>query len=257
MIEMEQFLLALCGLPASGKSALADAIQKALNSNVTIVRTDEWRGDSYYTDWKPEKEAVVRKNALTRVENLIERKMSVIHDDTNYYNSMRHELFRVAVKYECRFAVVHVSTPIDMALLWNRERIETRIPDSVIEGINKRFDLPGRRYLWDDAILEVNMATENLDVVIPEIVECLNELEPAREPTPQSVTSNEFERLDVETRRAVSEFLNEHPELRGDRKISEIRRNLLREAIQRSKSIKQVKEELRNELDELLMSRLL
>jgi O-phosphoseryl-tRNA(Sec) kinase len=249
---MKQFVLALCGLPASGKSALADAIQRALDSNVAIVRTDEWRDDSYYADWKPEKEAAVRRRALEKVEHLVRQKMSVIHDDTNYYNSMRHDLFEVAVKNRCGFAVVYVSTPIDVALRWNRERTGIRIPDSVIEGIDDRFDLPGRRYLWDDAIIEVNMATENLDVVIPHIIEGLNGLDSAREPTLQSITSKEFERLDVETRRIVSDFLDEHPELRGNRKVIEIRRNLLRDAIQRGVRVKHAKEELLEELDRLL-----
>lgn len=249
---MQQFLLALCGLPASGKSALADAIYQALNSNVVIVRTDDWRGDSYYTDWKPEKEAAVRESALKEAESLIKRKMSVIHDDTNYYNSMRHELFKIAVKHGCSFAVVHVSTPLDVALRWNRERMETRIPDSVIEGINERFDLPGKRYLWDDAIGEVNMATDGLDVVIPEIIGSLKELEPAREPTLKPVIRNEFERLDIETRRTISEFLSEHPELRRNRQIPKIRRDILRAAIKRSTPIKQAKEELLKKLDELL-----
>jgi uridine kinase len=72
---MEQFLLALCGLPASGKSTLADAIQKTLGPTVVIVRTDEWRDDSYYTDWKPEKEAPVRLGALERVKQLIEQRL--------------------------------------------------------------------------------------------------------------------------------------------------------------------------------------
>ncbi|MGY5858361.1 MAG: AAA family ATPase, partial [Candidatus Thorarchaeota archaeon] len=61
---MRQFVLALCGLPASGKSTLADAIQIALDHNVEIVRTDEWRDDAYYTDWEPEKEKPVRQKAL-------------------------------------------------------------------------------------------------------------------------------------------------------------------------------------------------
>ena len=81
---MNQFILALCGLPAAGKSVLADAIQKALNYDVEIVRTDEWRDNEYYTDWKPEKEKPVRQKALERVKKLAAEGKSVIHDDTNY-----------------------------------------------------------------------------------------------------------------------------------------------------------------------------
>ena len=82
LINMNQFILALCGLPASGKSTLADAIQTALNYKVEIVRTDEWRDNAYYTNWKSEKEKPVRQKALARVKELVSEGKSVIHDDT-------------------------------------------------------------------------------------------------------------------------------------------------------------------------------
>ncbi|MFW9926920.1 MAG: AAA family ATPase, partial [Candidatus Thorarchaeota archaeon] len=108
---MNRFILALCGLPASGKSTLADAIKMALNSNVEIVRTDDWRNDAYYTDWKPEKEKPVREAALAKVERLVSEGKSVIHDDTNYYSSMRHELLKIAIAGRAGFAIIHITTP--------------------------------------------------------------------------------------------------------------------------------------------------
>ena len=246
------FILALCGLPASGKSELADAIQKALNYKVEIVRTDEWRNDSYYTDWKPEKEGPVRQAALTRVEQLVAEGKSVIHDDTNYYNSMRHDLFKIAIDKRCAFGVVHVSTPLDVALKWNKERSNSQIPNSVIEQINERFDLPGRRYLWDYSIAEVNIAVQDLEAIMPDIVEVLQNLEIAMKPKPRLVTSTEFELLDVETRKIVSEFLEQHPGLQGNRKVSEIRRSVLRSATQRQVPIKGIGEQLLEKLNKLL-----
>jgi len=248
---MTQFILALCGLPASGKSALADTIQKAMDFDVEIVRTDEWRDDSYYTDWTPEKESPVRQAALDRVEKLIADGKSVIHDDSNYYNSMRHELFKIALDNRCAFTVIHVSTPIDVALRWNSERPSTRIPNSVIEQINERFDLPGRRYLWDDSMMEVNMASPEIDVLVDEIVKGIQELEVAMEPEARLVTKTEFERLDVETRRTVSEFLEKHPDLRGNREVSEIRRSVLRRATKRGIPLRAVRELLLEKLIKL------
>ena len=248
---MTQFILALCGLPSSGKSILADAIQKAMTNEIEVVRTDEWRDDSYYTDWKPEKEGPVRLAALNRVKKLVDEGKSVIHDDTNYYTSMRHELLKIALDNRCAFAIIHVSTPIDVALRWNSERADTRIPDEVIERINERFDLPGRRYLWDDSIMEVNMANQDIDEVIAEIVNSIEELDTA-EPEPRLVTGTEFERLDVETRRAISEFLEEHPHMRGNREVSKIRRSVLRRASRRRIPVKKTREMLLDELRKLL-----
>jgi len=249
---MNQFILALCGLPASGKSTLADAIQAALNGQVEIVRTDTWRDGSYYKDWRPEKEGPVRQRAVAEVRKLVSQGKSVIHDDTNYYTSMRHELYKIAIEKGCGYATLHVTTPVFVALKWNRERKDSEIPDSVIEGIHERFDLPGRKYLWDDAILEVDMATVHLDSVLSEIVGSLEELAPAKEPRPRLVTFTQYEQLDVETRRIVSEFLEEHPELRGNREVSEIRRGVLRDSTERGAPLKGINETLRGKLEKLL-----
>ncbi len=249
---MPQFILALCGLPASGKSTLADAIREELNFEVDIVRTDEWRSDEYYTDWKPAKEKPVRQKALARVRELVIAGKNVIHDDTNYYTSMRHELFKVALENKCTFAVIHVSTPIETALKWNEERSGRKIPDSVIEGINERFDLPGRKYLWDDAIIEVNMGAHNPNKIIPEIVTRLEELEPVKEPKPRLVTSTQFEQLDIATRQTVSEFLEEHPELRGNREVLVIRRSFLRKASESRIPLQSVYKLLYEKLSRLL-----
>ena len=249
---MRQFILALCGLPASGKTTLADAIQNALNHDVVIVRTDEWRDDVYYTDWKPEKEKPVRQKALARVRILVAEGKSVIHDDTNYYTSMRHELFKIAIENECGFAIVHVATPVTVALEWNKERVGSKIPASVIHDIFERFDNPGTRYLWDNCELEVRLDLQEIDSVVPEILEILEELEPAREPKPRLIPSTQFERLDTETRLTVSEFLAEHPELRTNREVSKIRRYVLRMASERGVPLKGVHSLLWKELMKLL-----
>jgi len=249
---MRQFILALCGLPASGKSTLADAIQIALDYNVEIVRTDEWRDNAYYTDWEPDKEKPVRQKALARVRDLVAEGKNVIHDDTNYYTSMRHELFKIAIENRCGFAIVHVATPVLVALRWNKEREGSRIPDRVIEDIFERFDNPGRRYFWDISNLEVSLEMQEIDTVVPEILEILEELEPAREPKTRVVTSTEYGRFDTETRLTVSQFLQEHPELRGNREVSIIRRNFLRKASERKVPVKGVHELLWTELEKLL-----
>jgi O-phosphoseryl-tRNA(Sec) kinase len=249
---MRQFILALCGLPASGKTTLADKIQSALKNGVEIVRTDEWRDEAYYTDWKPEKEKPVRQKALTRVKELVAAGKSIIHDDTNYYTSMRHELFKIAIENNCGFAIVHVATPVLVALEWNKEREASRIPDSVIHDIFERFDNPGNRYLWDTSDLEVSLEIQKVESVVPEILEILEELEPAREPKPRLVTSTEFGMLDTETRLTVSKFLQEHPEHRGNREVSIIRRSFLRKASERKIPVKGVHELLWTELKKLV-----
>jgi O-phosphoseryl-tRNA(Sec) kinase len=252
---MNQFLLALCGLPASGKSSLADAIRLAVRSKgpkVEVVRTDEWRDDTYYSDFVPEKEGEVRRAALARVETLIGKGRSVIHDDTNYYNSMRHELLEIAIDAKCAFGIIHVTTPLEEALKWNRERPGTRIPDHVIQRISERFDRPGARYLWDCPLAEVDMSTLDLDSTVSEIVNTLRTLEIIKQPKSTLVSDNEFEKLDLTTRNTVSEFLQNHPELRGNREVSIIRQRVLKRAAYDRISPKMARDIVLKELQALL-----
>lgn len=249
---MNQFILALCGLPASGKSTLADAIKAAIDYEVVIVRTDEWRDDAYYTDWKPEKEKPVRQKALAKVRKFVADGASVIHDDTNYYTSMRHELFKIALENRCGFAIVHVATPITTALEWNKARENSRVPESVIHDIFERFDTPGSSYLWDTEDLEVSLEMQNIDDILPEILEILENLEPVRAPEPRQVTETEFTRLDTATRLTVSLFLQEYPEYRGNKEVSTIRRGFLKKASERNIPLKEVHDLLWAELSCLL-----
>jgi O-phosphoseryl-tRNA(Sec) kinase len=252
---MNQFLLAICGLPASGKSSLADAIRLAVHSKgleVEVVRTDEWRDDTYYSDFVPKKEGEVRQAALARVETLIGKGKSVIHDDTNYYNSMRHELLEVAIDAKCAFGIIHVTTPLEEALKWNRERPGTRIPDYVIQRISERFDRPGARYLWDCPLAEVDMSTLDLNFIVSEIVNTLRTLEVIRQSRPTLASDSEFEKLDWTTRNAVSEFLQNHPEVRGNREVSIIRQRVLKRAAYDRISPKMAKDAILKELQALL-----
>ncbi len=252
---MHQFLLALCGLPASGKSSLADAIRIAVRSKgieVEIVRTDEWRDDNYYSDFVPEKVGEVRQAALAKVETLIGKGKSVIHDDTNYYNSMRHDLLEVAIDAKCAFGIIHVTTPLEEALKWNRDRPGTRIPDHVIQRISERFDRPGTRYLWDCPLAEVDMSNPDLDSAVSEVVNTLRTLEVVKPPMPTPVGDNEFEKLDSITRNVVSDFLLNHPELRGNREVFIIRQSVLKRASYDRTSPKMTKDALLKELQALL-----
>lgn len=249
---MTKFILALCGLPASGKSTLANAIKRASSAKVQIVRTDEWRDSSYYSEWSPEKEGQVRKNALAHVRTLAQEGTSVIHDDTNYYNSMRHDLLDIAIQNKCAFGVVHVSTPIETALRWNKERANTPITDTMIRKIHERFDRPGGRYLWDYALAEVDMSTDDPELVAKTVLEILEDLEPQREPRITMLTPNAGDLLDQISREVVAEFLTKHPHLRSNKEVFHTRRSVLRKSIEGGMPPRGVARLLRTELEELL-----
>jgi O-phosphoseryl-tRNA(Sec) kinase len=225
---MDQFLLALCGIPASGKSALASIIVGQLmeDTDVMIVSTDDWRDEKYYADFRPENEKRVREAALEETERAIREGKSVIHDDTNYYASMRHELYEIAQRNGCSFATVYVSTPVDEALSRNRER-NSHIPEHVIRRINEKLDVPGSKYAWDIPISTVNLGARTLDDAAEEIADRLRVLEPSSEYDQTRNRGAASRLLDVITRQTVSRFLQENPTYRNDPRVTRARREVL------------------------------
>jgi tRNA uridine 5-carbamoylmethylation protein Kti12 len=56
----------------------------------------------------------------------------MIVDDLMYYRSMRKEIYRIGTKYQAHLVVIHIDTPLEIALRRNRDRHEaSRIPDEV------------------------------------------------------------------------------------------------------------------------------
>ena len=176
---MKQLLLVLCGIPASGKTILANEIKESLNKclQMEVVSTDEWRDEVYYSSFNPENENLVRKNALEKTELLLSQGKSVIHDDTNYYTSMRHELYDLARFNECNFAIVHIDTPLLIALDWNLQR-EPVIPEHVIRRIHEKLDEPGTKYAWDKPIMRVDLSEIGTSEAARAIVHEIENLKP-------------------------------------------------------------------------------
>ncbi|MHA1770800.1 MAG: AAA family ATPase [Candidatus Thorarchaeota archaeon] len=246
---MSSFLLALCGLPASGKTTFAHALRNRLNESVQVmvVSTDDLRDDAYYRDFRPEREHQVRRASLQRVATLIKQGISVIVDDTNYYTSMRHNLMDIARSAHVRFGIIHISTPLDVALLWNRHRVGS-VPDHVVERIAQRFDPPGRRYSWDIPLLDIDLSRRSVDDAVDLVIEHLDELSQMTDIAPVS-TGDELSVYDVITRHVVTAYLVEHPEQRGTPRVSQIRRKALRLAIDDKLSREETESLLRRMLD--------
>ena len=243
MQDMNQFLIALCGLPSSGKTTLARAIKEQIDSDtrVEIVSTDRWRDEAFYSDFKPEKEHLVRRDALENTSRLILEGVSVIHDDTNYYTSMRHELFDIAGKNKTVFAVIHVSTPVELAVQWNSLR-EKPVPNGVIEKIEDRFDIPGSKYAWDRPIATHNLGIDDIREAASKIVERLESLQPVSTHTTLSEQSI-GNLLDVITRQVVKQFLDANPSFRKNPSVSKIRRSTL--ALARTQQLSSLETEQR------------
>jgi len=252
---MTPILIALCGIPASGKSTLAESVVRILQREmqIKVVSTDDLRDEEYHRDFSPEKERIVRCQTLRIAADYLHRSVSVIHDDTNYYSSMRHDLRMVAQRASAGFAIVHVATPLETAILWNSRR-ERPVPEHVLRRIAERLDPPGSRYAWDTPVAVIDMSeiqpTAAAEIVIKSL-RCVMfpDNEGVREA--QSDSSSIASRLDSLTRHVVAEYLSRHPEHRHGRRVSRVRREVLRHALRSGLSDGQVLELLRARLREL------
>ncbi len=251
---MTEFLLALCGLPASGKTTLAEQIRKSLKprSKVEIVSSDRWRDQEYYSRFEPENEHRVRQAALESTTSILSRGLSVIHDDTNYYSSMRHELYAIAKESRCAFAVVHVCTPLEVALKWNQSRANP-LPEGVLLKIARNFEPPGSKYEWDRPVAVVDLSRTKSEDAAPKIAKAIREQETTYEETTGD-HEPEADNLDIATRQAVASFLNEFESYRNDPRVHRIRRTILAESRKRNATPEEARDRVTAELKRLSSS---
>lgn len=157
----KNFLICLVGLPASGKTTFAKKFKEFIEQKldifkVKIIDPDKIRNKLAPDEFDYKKEQLVRKHNLNKIENALKDGNIVISDDLNYYSSMRHDLKRIAERLNLSFFIIHISTPLEICIKWNKDRGEL-IPDSVIEKIAHKFD-NFDKYNWDYPIAKINLS---------------------------------------------------------------------------------------------------
>lgn len=245
------FLIILCGLPASGKSTFAQEIKELIETNskgiVKIVDPDLIRAKlSPIFDFKMEKE--VRHRHLTNVENFLKHGVITISDDLNYYTSMRHELKDIAETLQKKYFIIHISTPIDTCLKWNELR-GNPIPNNVIHKINSKFD-NFSTYQWDTPSLVIDMSIRG--DLEPKVTNFLGFLElELKKSYIRNSPSNEFaEQLDIITRKIISELFQDTNMLARKSKILKLRKSFIKEQLRNKMFSKNLKGDFINFLKE-------
>lgn len=103
-------LIALSGLPATGKTTLAKKVAKKINAE--ILRTDVIRKEIIrqpkYTE---EEKETVYKEMFSRAGNLISSGKSVILDANFYKKSQRDEAKNIAERTQAKYFLVEVVCP--------------------------------------------------------------------------------------------------------------------------------------------------
>jgi O-phosphoseryl-tRNA(Sec) kinase len=182
MNYQEGFLIALCGLPSSGKSYFARHLKGKLENikdnslEVVIIDPDKIRTEIFGKVFDPTKETEVRDIFYKKTTDNLKNNKIVIADDINYYTSMRSVLKNAAVNLGKKYLLIYINTPLNKCKKWNETR-NASIPNTLIEDIASRFETPGKKYKWDRPFYQIDFSKENIDTYIEQFMENLNNLD--------------------------------------------------------------------------------
>jgi len=236
------FLVLLCGIPCSGKSTLAkemaEVLEKKFNYSTSVVTSDTFRRmiPTYQYRFEPELEQFVREATYETIRTGLKHELLVISDDINYYASIRRHLVRMAEQYKADYAIIYVNTPLEVAIDWNKKRGEP-IPNSLIEEIYYKLDEPGKEYKWDKPFMILDPSKSNLKELTERVATRIHEkigtekvLPVKREQKKAPLLRTDLER---ETRRAMGEVMKRFKTLGLATQVSEIRKHVVKEALER------------------------
>jgi tRNA uridine 5-carbamoylmethylation protein Kti12 len=246
----DNFLICLTGLPASGKSTFALTLKKIIlkvqeKYGVAIIDPDIIRSTLTGESFEPEKEQTVRKKNLEQINASLQENKIVISDDINYYTSMRHELKEIAIDLRLSYFIVHISTPLEICLEWNKKRGKP-IPDEVIYTIADRFDMFDK-YRWESPDLIVDMSkVTKIDPIIYKFLKHIEKqlrkkVSNRKEKNPSPEKTRYREELDSITRSIVGEIMRNYTQFEKRKKLLKARKNFIKMTIDENLSQKDIK----------------
>ncbi len=265
---VQNFLICLVGLPASGKSTLAGILKESMSEEfkdrkVKIIDPDLIRKSLAPDIFDHEQEKKVRDMSLHAILSELKEGTIVISDDLNYYSSMRHDLKEIADALQLPFFIIHVATPLKTCLKWNEKRGK-KIPDEVIERVHKKFDL-FNKYQWDRPFYVVNLSNtididkkNHANEIIARIIIILNgsKLERGENGREKTNITIEKQKLEIITRRTVGMLLKNTKNLSVKDEILDLRKKFIKDNLIVSLSESKIAHNLIKFLEEELNQKL-
>ena len=142
---MRKILILMCGVPASGKSTVANNLaqhfeeQKAVVISMDAIR-EKWFGTRKCQDRGDE----VYAQSVDDILSAFESCDVVIYDATNRTRKARRKLVETIYKYyDCAVYCVFMDTPLEVALDRNANRDESiQVPPAVIHRMFDTLETP-------------------------------------------------------------------------------------------------------------------
>ena len=172
-------LVIFSGLPSSGKTTRAKALQEQLLSKISslppsspganlkvILHNDESLGiqKEEYRESKTEKS--LRGLQMSAVKRDISRNNIVILDSPAYIKGFRYQLHCEAKALSTACCVIHVMAPLSTCLEWNEQRSDKWDPE-LLKALSMRYEEPDGNSRWDSPLIPI--AYDDKDIPFDDI----------------------------------------------------------------------------------------
>ena len=140
-------LFMMIGIPASGKTSLAEQIAKS--EDAEIVSSDNIRKELYGDENIQGDSKEVFKIVENRIIDGLKNNKNMIYDATNINYKRRMAFLQKIKKLKIEKIAIMVATPYEQCLIRNSQR-ERQVPEEVIERMYFNFYVPQYFEGWDD-----------------------------------------------------------------------------------------------------------
>lgn len=140
-------LFMMIGIPASGKTSLAEQIAKS--EGAEIVSSDNIRKELYGNENIQGDSNEVFKTVENRIINGLKNNKNMIYDATNINYKRRMSFLQKIRKLKIEKIAIMVATPYEQCLIRNSQR-ERQVPEEAIKRMYFNFYVPQYFEGWDD-----------------------------------------------------------------------------------------------------------
>ena len=135
---MPKFIMVV-GLPASGKSTLAEKLKEEYNAE--IISSDNLRKELYNDEQNQEHNGEIFNEMMKRTIAYLKKNKNVIYDATNINSKRRINICSQVSKYVDEKICYLLTTSYELCIKRNNER-ERKVPDEVIKRMLYNFNTP-------------------------------------------------------------------------------------------------------------------
>ena len=140
-------LITLCGIPASGKTTLAEYISENINAKI-------YSDDDIYSSYNSSNLSEITAKYHEAIRNDLLDGFNVVCDGTYLTSFVRKRLLNSVDDISCKKILINIQTKLSDCIERNKQRSgRKRVSDSVIYTFAKIYETPTLDEGWDEIIL--------------------------------------------------------------------------------------------------------